>query len=63
MLLAIKYNEDEYYSNVYYAQVGGISLTDVNNMEALFLKSMDFELFVDCQDYEKYMEHLSRYDS
>ena len=33
MLLAIKYNEDDYYSNKYYARVGGISLCELNELE------------------------------
>ena len=33
MVLAIKYNEDDYYSNKYYAKVGGINLEEINTLE------------------------------
>ena len=33
MILALKYNEDDYYSNKYYAKVGGISLKELNELE------------------------------
>lgn len=30
IVLAAKYNDDEFYKNVYYAKVGGISLEEMN---------------------------------
>ena len=33
LILAIKYNEDDYYSNEYYAKVGGIALKELNRLE------------------------------
>ena len=33
LMLAIKYNEDDYYSNEYYAKVGGIALKELNRLE------------------------------
>ena len=59
MLLAIKYNEDDYYSNKYYAKVGGINLDELNSLEYNFLILLDFDVFIDEETYEKYKEQLN----
>jgi len=48
-ILAIKYNEDDYYSNEYYAKVGGITLQEANLLEAEFLGFLKFTIFIDEQ--------------
>jgi hypothetical protein len=58
-LLAIKYNEDDYYSNKYYAKVGGINLDELNSLEYNFLILLDFDVFIDEETYEKYKEKLN----
>ena len=37
ILIGIKYHDDEYYKNEYYAKVGGISVADINTLEMEFL--------------------------
>ena len=59
MVLAIKYNEDDYYSNKYYAKVGGINLDELNSLEYNFLILLDFDVFIDEETYEKYKEQLN----
>ena len=44
MVLAIKYNEDDYYSNKYYAKVGGIALNELNELEYNLLILLEFNL-------------------
>ncbi len=58
-MLAIKYNEDDYYSNKYYAKVGGINLDELNSLEYNFLILLDFDVFIDEETYEKYKEQLN----
>jgi len=53
-MLAAKFNDDAYYSNSYYATVGGISLKELNALEARFLKIMNWKLLVSPKDYELY---------
>jgi len=36
-VIAVKYNEDIYYANSYYAKIGGISLSELNLLEKEFL--------------------------
>ena len=59
MVLAIKYNEDDYYSNKYYAKVGGINLDELNSLEYNFLILLDFDVFINEETYEKYKEQLN----
>jgi hypothetical protein len=61
MLLAIKYNEDDYYSNEFYAKVGGISLGEINVLEAECCKILDFRLFVEDEMFNKYKDYIQNY--
>lgn len=62
MLLAIKYNEDDYYSNKYYARVGGISLCELNELEYYLLILLEFDVFIDDDVYEKYENQLNDFE-
>jgi hypothetical protein len=53
-MLAAKFHDDVYYSNNYYAKVGGLSLKEVNALEAKFLKMLDWKLFVAPEEYQLY---------
>jgi hypothetical protein len=61
ILLAIKYNEDEYYSNEYYAKVGGISLREMNALETEFLLLINYSLFVDFDLFNKYKTYIENF--
>jgi hypothetical protein len=63
MLIAIKYNEDDFYTNSYYAKVGGMNLPEVNTMESDYLKYLDFDLYVKIEDYNKYLEYLTHFEN
>ena len=43
LIIAIKYNEDEYYDNKFYAKVGGLTLKEMNNLEINYLSLIDFK--------------------
>ncbi len=58
LLTAIKYNEDDYFSNDYYAQVGGVSLNEINMLEYSFLYLLDFKCFIDNETYENYERQI-----
>jgi len=53
-MLAAKFHDDVYYSNNYYAKVGGLCLKEVNALEAKFLKILDWKLFVGPEEYQLY---------
>jgi hypothetical protein len=61
ILLAIKYNEDDFYTNNYYSKVGGISINEMNSLEYEFVKLLKYSLFVKTLTYEKYKTYLYHY--
>lgn len=42
VIVAIKWHDDEYYKNDYYAKVGGIPLKELNSLEYQFLSLLNF---------------------
>ncbi len=61
-MLAAKYNDDEFYKNVYYAKVGGISLEEMNMLENQFTTILDYNFFVKPEDFNTYLQKLNAYD-
>jgi hypothetical protein len=59
MVVAIKYNEDEYYPMKFYAKLGGISLTELNFLEFYFISLINFNLFIKKELFDKYNDYIS----
>ena len=55
-LIAIKFNEDIYYSNGFYSKVGGITLAELDELEYSFLILTNFNIYVNPDLYNKYYE-------
>ena len=52
-ILAIKFNENKVYKNLFYAKVGGFDVDDLNNLEYNIFSRLDFNLRVlDNEFYE-----------
>jgi len=60
-LLAIKYNEDDFYSNTYYSKIGGVDLKEVNKLEEEFVKKIEFKFWIDDDLFNKYKNYLHLY--
>ena len=58
MLIAIKYNEDDYFANEFYAKVGGVSKSEIDRLEYAFLNLSQFNLFVNEEVFDKYNSYL-----
>lgn len=58
VMLAAKFFDDVYYSNAYYAKVGGVRTQELNALEALFLRLIVWKLHVYPQEYEQYRNHV-----
>lgn len=54
VVAACKFYEDKFYSNEYYAKVGGISLQEMNKLEAIMLDMVHYELFITPQTFAEY---------
>ena len=53
-VVAAKLRDDTYYSNKYYASIGGVSLPDMNKMESCFLRCTAWELHISKKEYDQY---------
>lgn len=58
MIIAIKYNEDDYFANEFYAKVGGVSKSEMDRLEYSFLNLSQFNLFVNEEVFDKYNSYL-----
>ena len=63
LLLAIKYNEDLYFTNEQYAKVGGVSIQELNDLEIYSIQLLNFNLFISEDIYEKYIQYISNYSN
>lgn len=57
-LVSIKYNEDHFFSNSFYAKVGGVTKKEIDKLEYEFLSLIDFSLYVDDIIFNKYNNYL-----
>ena len=62
MVVAIKYNEDEYYPMRIYAKLGGISKAEMCFLEFYFVSLVKFNLFVTKELFDKYNDYISSAD-
>ena len=58
MVIAIKYNEDNFYSSEVYAKLGGLSVPELNYLEFQFLIQIKFSLFIEKDLFNKYYYNL-----
>ena len=59
LILAIKYNEDIYYTNKHYVEVGGLTLKEINELEFFSFQLLDFNLYISDDIYLKYVTNYS----
>merc|ERR1719384_2999060 len=58
IMLAIKFLDDNYHHNTYYASISGIPPMELNTLESLFLKLLNWELYVHAEEYDLYRDLL-----
>ena len=56
--MAVKYFDDHYYSNAYYARVGGVKTEEMNHLESHFLMLVKFQLYVTPHEYDQYRKNV-----
>ena len=61
VIMSIKYNEDECYTDSYYAKVGGVSLEEFCLLQYEFLKLIQYRLFISEGEYDKYKRYINGY--
>ena len=60
ILIAIKYNEDQYYDHKFYSKIAGVTPKELKKMESEFLRLIKFELYVSKNLFEKYKRYISK---
>ena len=58
VMLAIKFNEDIFYSNSYYATIGGLPVNELNRLELAMLLLLKFDMVVDSNAFSHYIDYL-----
>lgn len=58
VMLAVKFFDDVYYSNAYYAKVGGVRTREVNALESHFLQLIEWKLHVTPEEFDQYRSHV-----
>eukprot|EP00923_Selenidium_pygospionis_P033583 GHVN01058922.1.p1 GENE.GHVN01058922.1~~GHVN01058922.1.p1 ORF type:complete len:269 (-),score=24.92 GHVN01058922.1:2211-3017(-) len=58
VMLAAKFFDDVYYSNAFYARVGGVKTREINVLETHFLSLINYQLFVSPQEYDQYRKQV-----
>ena len=61
VIIAAKFHYDEYYDNQFYADVGGITMEEFNELERDFLETIDYSLMIDEKLYLRYIRAISSY--
>jgi len=61
IVLAIKYSDDIYADNGIYGKIGGVSLAEINTLEAEMLEMLDFNLYVHPHIYQQYTKQLEHH--
>jgi hypothetical protein len=60
IILAIKFNEDIYYTNKYCAQIGGVSSGELEKMEIRFAFAIQFNFYVEKSLYDRYYNYINK---
>eukprot|EP00927_Polykrikos_kofoidii_P043850 TRINITY_DN37951_c0_g1_i1.p1 TRINITY_DN37951_c0_g1~~TRINITY_DN37951_c0_g1_i1.p1 ORF type:complete len:358 (+),score=42.70 TRINITY_DN37951_c0_g1_i1:86-1075(+) len=60
MVLAAKFHDDLQFRNSVYAQIGGVSTSELASLERAFCSLIDWNLYVSRVEYERYFELLKR---
>lgn len=57
-MIAAKFFDDVFYSNSFYASVGGIRTKEINLLELQFLTLLDYNLYVTPREYDQYLRNV-----
>ncbi len=58
VMVAAKIRDDQYYSNEFYASIGGVSLKELNELEVLFLEGCGHRMWVEPQEYTDWLQAM-----
>ncbi|KAH3765958.1 cyclin, N-terminal domain protein [Pelomyxa schiedti] len=59
LVTALKFYEDNFYSNKFYARVGGVSMLEMNTLEVALLKMIQFDLYITPEQFLQYSQAIA----
>ncbi|KAI4837795.1 cyclin [Plasmodium brasilianum] len=59
VMISAKFFDDLYYSNSFYAKVGGVTTKELNKLEVYFLNLLDYKLYVSSEEYDFYRKYIT----
>lgn len=54
ILLTAKFYNDVFYNNLHLANIAGLPLNDLNEIEIQFLATIDYCIFISPEEYERF---------
>ncbi len=57
-VIAIKYNEEKYFDNKFFSKLAGMSLTEMNLLESIYLNLIDYKLYISDEEFVIYYENI-----
>jgi len=54
-MVAVKYIDDFYYKNEYYAKIGGITREEIDSMEIEMMSNFNFTVFITQNEFINYL--------
>lgn len=61
LVVAIKFNEDHFYSNSFYSKIAGISPRKLLRLERMFFEKLNFELYVSEEEFNSYKVYFNKF--
>ena len=58
-VIAIKYNEEKDFNNEFFSKLAGMSLTEMNLLELIYLNLIDYKLYISDEDFLNYYENIN----
>lgn len=58
MMVAAKFHDDVFFSNTYYARIGGVKVQEINALEARFVQLLEWKFQVLPEEYSAYQDTL-----
>jgi len=58
-VLSVKLTDDQYYGGSYYASISGVALDDLGEMEQIFLKTIEWDIYIKESQYKKVTDNLA----
>ena len=58
ILISAKFNEDVIYDNSTFSEISGLPINEVNQMENVFFKAMDYNLYISEEHFNTYKDIL-----